>query len=281
MYPILQKIFLWSRELAARAILEKYKTSWYCIVDYLYFANIYGKRVFDVYSDDISESFFQDAVLDDYKKAPISSVRSLYQSSLMHADFLLPDGIALQIFTYLALRRWPSNLNGTDFAPYFLEYLVSHVVPSKIRILLYGTYPHLLQQTKLFLEKKWYQVVFAQDWYSCLDLWVLESSLSSDHWYINVLLVARTTPLYPIQEIWSYVNRALIKKYRLLVMNQWGTFDFWVWAQKRAPGFCRFLKIEWLRRLISDPKRNYKKVLDSLWIIPYVFSYLLLKKRSR
>ncbi|HBB03820.1 TPA: hypothetical protein DCZ39_02880 [Patescibacteria group bacterium] len=36
--------------------------------------------------------------------------------------------------------------------------------------------------------------------------------------------------------------------------------------------------MEWLRRLVSDPKRNMKKVLSTLALFRYIFSYLILKK---
>jgi UDP-N-acetyl-D-mannosaminuronic acid transferase (WecB/TagA/CpsF family) len=93
------------------------------------------------------------------------------------------------------------------------------------------------------------------------------------------LLVARSTPVYPIQEIWSQANRENIQNHHLLVMNQAGTFDFRVGEQKRSPKIIRHLRLERLWRLILDPKRNYKKVVDSLGILHYIFSYLLLKKR--
>lgn len=93
--------------------------------------------------------------------------------------------------------------------------------------------------------------------------------------------MARSTPVYPIQEIWSYANKDVLKKHKLLVMNQAGTFDWWVGEQKRPPKLVRHLRLERLFRLISDPKRNYKKVLDSLGIVHYIFSYLLLKKGVR
>jgi UDP-N-acetyl-D-mannosaminuronic acid transferase (WecB/TagA/CpsF family) len=145
---------------------------------------------------------------------------------------------------------------------------------------LYGTYPDLLAKTKVFLEKKWYQVVYAQDGYTNLDWNQVEKSLPHQEGTINVLLVARVTPIYPIQDIRSYANKEQIKKYHLLTMNQWWTFDWRVGKQKRPPRIIIYLRLERLRRLISDPKRNYKKVLDSLGIFRYIFYYLLLKKGS-
>jgi UDP-N-acetyl-D-mannosaminuronic acid transferase (WecB/TagA/CpsF family) len=65
----------------------------------------------------------------------------------------------------------------------------------------------------------------------------------------------------------------------LLVLNQWGTFDFRAGVQKRAPRLRRKFKVEWLWRRISDPKRNTKKIRDSLKIINYIFRYLLLKNK--
>jgi N-acetylglucosaminyldiphosphoundecaprenol N-acetyl-beta-D-mannosaminyltransferase len=54
-------------------------------------------------------------------------------------------------------------------------------------------------------------------------------------------------------------------------MNQGGTFDFWVGEQKRSPKLVRKLKLERLWRFIADPKRNYKKIVDSLGILVYIF----------
>lgn len=96
---------------------------------------------------------------------------------------------------------------------------------------------------------------------------------------INILLVARSTPDYPIQEIWTLANKQHIKQHGLIVMNQAGTFDFWVGEQKRAPKPIRVIKLERLWRLISDPKRNLKKVLSTLALFGYIFSYLILKKK--
>jgi UDP-N-acetyl-D-mannosaminuronic acid transferase (WecB/TagA/CpsF family) len=74
----------------------------------------------------------------------------------------------------------------------------------------------------------------------------------------------------------------------LLVFTVGWLFDFlaweWTkkwrkkWVQKRAPKIVRKMKLEWLWRLITDPKRNYKKVKNSFAIFPYILRYLLLKK---
>jgi UDP-N-acetyl-D-mannosaminuronic acid transferase (WecB/TagA/CpsF family) len=81
-----------------------------------------------------------------------------------------------------------------------------------------------------------------------------------------------------LQELWTSRNYQKIQQNKLLVINTWGLFDFIAWAQKRAPKFVRKMKLERLRRLITDPKRNWKKVKNTLTLPKYILKYLLLKK---
>lgn len=264
---------------ACEAILELYNKKGFCVVDYLYFANIAGKKLFDKHQEIYPLSDFQKALLVDYKSMDIHGIYAAYQQAILDADIVLPDGIALQLFYALAKKKWLSNLNGTDFCPYFLSYIKQYHPERDMNIILYGTYPHLLEKTKDLLLKQWYSVVYAQDGYTNLNWERVNLALKWRNKALNILLVARSTPDYPIQEIWTLANIQNIKKYGLIVMNQWGTFDFWVGEQKRAPKLVRQMKLERLWRLISDPKRNIKKVLSTLALFRYVFSYLILKKR--
>ena len=61
-------------------------------------------------------------------------------------------------------------------------------------------------------------------------------------------------------------------------MNLGGFFEWWSGGQKRAPLWVRKIKLEWFWRLITQPKRNIKKVLHSLKIFPYIFKYLIFSK---
>lgn len=275
---ILNKIFTWNQQQACDDIFSIYEKKWYCIVDYLYFATIVSNKLFDVHNVPPLPDLFREALLADYKSISIQNVHKIYQQAILDADVVLPDGIALQCFYALAKKKRLSNLNGTDFCPYFLSFIQKHYPQKHLNIFLYGTYPHLLQKTKDLLHAQGFTVVYAQDGYTHLDWHRLEGSLKEQKNSINVLLVARSTPVYPIQEIRTLTNKENIKKNELIVMNQWGTFDFWVGEQKRAPKLLRTLKLERLRRLILDPQRNSKKVLSTLSVFRYILSYLILKK---
>ena len=41
------------------------------------------------------------------------------------------------------------------------------------------------------------------------------------------------------------------------------TFDFWAGTQKRAPKWMQFMGLEWLHRMITDPKRLWKRYLKT------------------
>jgi N-acetylglucosaminyldiphosphoundecaprenol N-acetyl-beta-D-mannosaminyltransferase len=215
------------------------------------------------------------------------TIGAAYKKALLESDFLLPDGIALQLFYWIASRlkkikttmpRLP-NLNGTDFGLSFLQHIQERFGADELQIILYGTYPGILEKTKEVLTDKGFEILYAQDGYTNFDRDQVEELLATNRKKYTVLLVARTTPEYPIQELWARSNKESIKKHKLLVLNQGGTFDFWAGIQKRAPKLWRKYKLEWLWRWISDPKRNTKKIKDSLKIINYIFRYLLLKNR--
>ena len=248
-------------------IISVYNDQWHCVVNFIYFSQLVSQHVFSPTRDKTEKE-------KEYKKI------------LLKSDFLLPDGIALQIFYYLATvfraidsdkKRLP-NLNGTDFTPYFLNNIKLKYWGQKINILLYGSKPNIVEKVKENMTLKWYNVIYIQDWFSEFDRDKAEEAMDEYQDTINILLVARSTPKIPIQELRTSRNYHKIQDNKLLVINVGWLFDFVAWAQKRAPKPFRLLKLEWLWRLCSQPKRNWKKVVNTLMIIPYIFRYLILKK---
>lgn len=287
MKPILDKLFTGNKTDAYEYILKEYYRKSRVIVNYLYFANITGKHLFDKYKTLVDKTIFQDALKDDYKILSPSIISPAYKKALLESDILLPDGIALQLFYRMAAKRKKistkkerlDNLNWTDFWLFFIDRLQSEKWKDNVELYLYGTYPGILEKTKLFLQERWFSIAYSQDGFSNFDRDQVSEIRKKNKKQYAVLLVARTTPEYPIQELRAWSNQDKITKNKLMVFNQWGTFDFWAGIQKRAPKLRRRYKIEWLRRLITDPKRNYKKVIDTALIIKYIFSHLLLKNK--
>ena len=267
MKEILEKLYPYSAKKAVDDIMNVYNNKKYLIANFIYFAVIKQQDLFNE------------------KKR--TTEQKEYKKFIMDWDFLFPDGIALQTFYKIASKRFPLptdslwNLNWTDFVPYFLNEIKKRYWSQRIRICLYWSKPEIVNECEKLMKYKWFNVFYAQDGYSDFDWKSFEKQESVDN-PINIMLIARWTPT---QELWVKRNISKIKSNHIAIFTVWWLFDFiaaWneeiKWTQKRAPKFVRKMKLERLWRLITDPKRNYSKVKNSLAIFPYIFRYLVLKK---
>lgn len=236
---IFEKLFLWDENAAIFEILKTYKDKWFLIVNYLYFANLISGWI--IWNQTLNKDFLD---------------------SLELWDFLLPDWIALKLYFKKYFNKNLSNLNGTDFSINFL----SNLEKWSFNLILYWSQKEVIKKATNFIEEKlWIKVFYFQDWYSEFDFSRLEKLEKNK---TNIFLVWLWTPK---QEIWVKNNLENIKKYWLLTLTQGWTFDFWSWDVKRAPKIIINLKLEWLWRVILNPKKNFKKVLNSFWLFWYLF----------
>ena len=83
----------------------------------------------------------------------------------------------------------------------------------------------------------------------------------------NVLFVAMGAPM---QEKWIYENRNKLKVD--IAAGQGGTFDYEAGTVKRAPVWMQKCGIEWLWRLIKEPKRIKRMVVLPIFFLKVVFS---------
>lgn len=82
----------------------------------------------------------------------------------------------------------------------------------------------------------------------------------------NVLFVAMGAP---IQEKWIYKNKDRLKVD--IAAGQGGTFDYEAGNIKRAPVWMQKCGIEWLWRLIKEPKRITRMVVLPIYLLKIIF----------
>jgi len=222
MKPILEKLYTGTKEELVDDVLATYQEQGCCILNCLYFANIVSQSVFNV----------------DEKKKPSEEKRNYlgrakthfastfarsptkYRKILLKGDFLLPDGIALQIFYFLANlfgvikspRKRLSNLNGTDFAFYFLEQIKKRYGNQKICLLLYGAPPKGIERASENIAHQGFNVVYFQDGYREFDREAAMPKLEDYQDTINILFIGMTTPTIPMQELRTLRNYDQLKK---------------------------------------------------------------------
>jgi exopolysaccharide biosynthesis WecB/TagA/CpsF family protein len=176
-----------------------------------------------------------------------------YFKSLQLSDFILIDGIGMQLYFNITKGFWPTNLNGTDLSPILLQ----SIDQLKIPISLYGTTPKNIEMAKINISKFLINesIYYICDGFSDLNWMELKDN--------SVLFVGLGSPL---QENWVRNNLQKIEEKKLLVITVGGYFDFASGFYIRAPKWIRFLKLEWAWRTMLHPGRHLKKRINDLTI---------------
>jgi len=80
----------------------------------------------------------------------------------------------------------------------------------------------------------------------------------------------------PKQELWMSRNRSKIKAIQLGVG---GAFEVYVGMKKRAPIWIQRMSLEWIYRLLQDPKRLFKRYITTNSIYLYLITIEFIKIR--
>lgn len=164
---------------------------------------------------------------------------------------LLNDGIGINLASrFLEGRPFPANLNGTDLLPSILE-----EIGIPLRIYLLGAREDQVHGAKQHIEERFpdHQVV------GCRDGYFRDEDLAGVCAQINaakpdLLLVAMGNPR---QEFFITRNRAQLNV--PVAVGVGALFDFMSGAVVRAPGFVRKAGLEWLFRLLQEPRRLFHR----------------------
>ncbi|MDN2565835.1 WecB/TagA/CpsF family glycosyltransferase [Aquibium sp. A9E412] len=168
------------------------------------------------------------------------------------ADFLvLPDGIGVDIAARLLYGRpFPANLNGTDLVPALLR-----AETRPLRVGLLGARRANAERAAAVLAAQAPQHRFEviHDGYFTADE---EPAIVARIAEIrpDILLVAMGVPR---QEMWIAEN--LTADHCTMPIAVGALLDFLSGAVSRAPGWMRRLRIEWLYRLLLEPRRLWRR----------------------
>lgn len=177
---------------------------------------------------------------------------------------IVNDGVGIDIAALLIYRkRFRENLNGTDFLPYLFKQS-----RTPLRVYLLGAKPEVLNRAASYVTQQLGQlVVGSRDGYLYLDDPELLSTIDSAQ--PDVILVALGNP---IQEEWILNNHDAIST--PLIIGVGALFDFWAGDKPRAPRYLQKMRLEWLFRLMLEPRRLIRRyTLDILRFIFYCYKY--------
>jgi len=169
------------------------------------------------------------------------------------------DGLATDAACLLVHRRmYPSNLNGTDLTPAFLSRL-----PPGRRVFLYGARQHVVSRMAERVVKQFgHEIVGAYDGFTHDPAVVRQLAIAARP---DVVLVGLGNPA---QELW-------IRDYPAgaegpVIMGVGALFDFMTGEAMRAPLAFRKARLEWLYRLMREPRRLARRyTIDMLLFFWY------------
>jgi N-acetylglucosaminyldiphosphoundecaprenol N-acetyl-beta-D-mannosaminyltransferase len=176
-----------------------------------------------------------------------------FRNTLNSGDMVLADGIGIKLGVRITKQHVRENVNGTDLFPRLCEHMsnegqslyllgAKEGVPERVRDWVNENYPGV-------------KVVGVRNGY------FTEAELPGICEAIrkaqpDVLLVAFGAPR---QEAWIKEHAAKLNTH--VAIGVGGLFDFYSGNMPRAPIWMREVGIEWLYRLLQEPRRMFKRYL--------------------
>jgi len=195
-----------------------------------------------------------------------------YYKALEEADLLLNDGIGLKIASYFSKVRFKENLNGTDLIPQILTFAAQ----KGKSIYFLGSKPGIAEKAAQVAREKTKQLKiagFSSGYFNKSDEPKIIESINTSGADILVLGMG-----VPRQELWAHENKKQFTNVKLIIAGG-AILDFISGEVSRAPKWMRKAGMEWIYRLLLEPKRMWKRYVAGNFIFFYHVLALALKQR--
>lgn len=177
-----------------------------------------------------------------------------YKEVLNNSNFVLNDGIGVKIGLKLINIAEKENMNGTDLIPKML----GKCEQLKKNVFLLGGKDGVAEKAKLNINTNM----------SKLNIVGCRSGFfnkNEENEIINEIIKSNTDVLIigmgaPIQEKWVNDNREKLKGVSVVIAGG-AILDFIAGEFSRAPIFMRKYGLEWLFRLINEPRRLFGRYI--------------------
>jgi N-acetylglucosaminyldiphosphoundecaprenol N-acetyl-beta-D-mannosaminyltransferase len=196
-----------------------------------------------------------------------------FRSALLASDVLLPDGVGIVLTARFLWREKFRKVAGYDLH----KMILTKLNESSGRCFYLGASPHVLDCIQQKLKKEYPHIEAGAYSPPFRQLFSEEESEEMveviNRFKPDVLFVGMTAPK---QEKWLHRYKSRLDTNVMCAIG--GAFDFYAGTIPRAPRWMIRYGLEWLFRLLCEPKRMWKRNFIST---PYfVLKMLLLKFRS-
>jgi N-acetylglucosaminyldiphosphoundecaprenol N-acetyl-beta-D-mannosaminyltransferase len=183
----------------------------------------------------------------------VAAKNSVYQSILQNSKAIFPDGSGIRKAGATLNHPIVDNVNGTDLFPL----LCNECAKSNKKIYLLGGKPEVAEKSAQWANEYVDSEIIA----GSHDGFFTEEQTQEILNEINeskadLLLVGMGVPR---QELWIHEHLSAIQVG--VVMGVGGLFDYYSGTIPRSPSFMRKLGIEWVWRLMMEPKRMWRRYI--------------------
>lgn len=202
----------------------------------------------------------------------MTNTNPTFKEALRTSDVLLPDGVGVVIAARLLAGAQIHKIAGADLHRLLLELLerkggrcfylgAAETTLEKIKRRLSVEYPSI----KVGTFSPPYKAEFSEE--DNREMIARIQAFAPD-----VVFVGMTAPK---QETWIYRNHASIDT--SVICGIGAVFDFYAGTKKRPPRWMIRLGLEWFGRLISEPRRMWKRYI----VYNCVFLYDIFRRYAR
>ncbi|RDD30376.1 N-acetylmannosaminyltransferase [Prosthecochloris sp. ZM] len=174
-----------------------------------------------------------------------------YYTLLQQGEYVFPDGIGLTLAGKILGTPLKENINGTDMLPY----LCSMAADEGHSVFLLGGKPGIAEKAAASISmSSGVTIAGSAHGYFNHQTESHEIVETINRSGASILLVAFGAPL---QEKWITQYRSQLKPH--VLMGVGGLFDFYSGTIRRAPRWMREIGMEWVYRILQEPKRMWKR----------------------
>lgn len=173
--------------------------------------------------------------------------RDNFSQAIHASDLLLRDGIGMKILMKLTKRDPGLNMNGTDFIPLLIE----RWHPSRA-IAVYGTEEPWLSQGAEWIRRHGCERLTTDHGFHPDEAYVARAQADAP----DLIILAMGMPK---QERVAALLKERLAGQGTLIVNGGAVIDFLAARFPRAPAWVRAIGIEWLFRLLREPRRLWKR----------------------
>lgn len=180
-----------------------------------------------------------------------------YKKILNSADLNICDGFGLKLASFLRGKRTIARFAGADLANFMLKYANKY----NLRVVIIATKDSLSAPSEIeaALQKNFPNLSAKSEYFTGSEVFFENGIIKS----AEVVFVNFGAPE---QEKFIYENRRNFPNAKVLI-GVGGTFDFLTGKIRRAPRLMRLIGLEWLWRLLLEPKR-FKRICNAVVLFP-------------